>query len=204
MKKYPSITNVLYKHNAYVFNKLDGCNVRAEWSPKRGFYKFGSRRRLVGRDDEIFGRVYDLIPSKYEELEKIAKKNRWKKAVFFFELYGPSSFAGQHHPDEELTVTLIDVAVDNKGILLPKTFLKIFQDKVEIPDLLYQGKIDGALVHKIRSGNLEGMSLEGVVCKANQYESPGLPFMWKIKTNEWLEMVRELCGDDEDLFKKIS
>lgn len=27
----------------YAFDKLDGSNIRFEWSRKRGFYKFGTR-----------------------------------------------------------------------------------------------------------------------------------------------------------------
>jgi len=44
MKSYPSIPG---KHTngipLTVFDKLDGSNIRAEWSKKRGFYKFGTR-----------------------------------------------------------------------------------------------------------------------------------------------------------------
>ena len=38
------------------FDKLDGQNVRFEWTKKRGWFKFGMRRRLFDESDVEFGR----------------------------------------------------------------------------------------------------------------------------------------------------
>ena len=50
MKQYPSISHDIRSVQAYAFDKLDGSNIRAEWHPKKGFWKFGSRTRLLGTD----------------------------------------------------------------------------------------------------------------------------------------------------------
>lgn len=37
MKQYPSITTKFSKAKTIAFDKLDGSNIRAEWSDKKGF-----------------------------------------------------------------------------------------------------------------------------------------------------------------------
>lgn len=75
MKEYPSIPTLPtqgsssfahWKRNnnmseIYAFDKIDGSNIRAEWSSKRGFYKFGSRNRLLGSDQPIINKAEGLI-----------------------------------------------------------------------------------------------------------------------------------------------
>ena len=64
MKSYPTIPRQNRRLNyAYVFDKLDGSNIRAEWNPKKGFYKFGSRTRLLGTDQEFIAEAQELILS---------------------------------------------------------------------------------------------------------------------------------------------
>jgi hypothetical protein len=59
----------------YVFDKLDGSNIRSEWNRKRGFDKYGTRARLLGVDDEIFGEAIPLINSKFvEPLHEVFKR----------------------------------------------------------------------------------------------------------------------------------
>ena len=53
MKSYRSIpfaNKIPENETFYVFDKLDGSNIRAEWNPKKGFYKFGSRSQLLTPD----------------------------------------------------------------------------------------------------------------------------------------------------------
>ena len=38
------------------FDKMDGSNLRFEWSKKRGFYKFGSRNVMIDENHEQFGK----------------------------------------------------------------------------------------------------------------------------------------------------
>ena len=67
MKAYPTIE---YKINGkipvYAFDKLDGSNIRAEWTIKNGFHKFGSRRRLLDPNEEPLGEAVKLINGKFE------------------------------------------------------------------------------------------------------------------------------------------
>lgn len=124
-----------------MFDKLDGSNIRAEWSRKQGFYKFGTRTRLVDKTDPILGCTPDLIVDKYgEDLDRIYRDNRYERAIAFFEFWGPNSFAGTHDLSSTLnTVTLFDVAPYKKGILPPREFLR-FVENLDVPAILHAGK----------------------------------------------------------------
>lgn len=112
MKKYLSITHEISRDvDIHAFDKIDGSNIRAEWSRNRGaFYKFGSRKRLIDENDEQLGETVGLIRSKYEgDLDDIFRREGYRKVVCFFEFYGPSSFAGLHR-DEGHDIILLDVS----------------------------------------------------------------------------------------------
>lgn len=203
MKKYPSIDSTILNRPIYAFDKLDGNNIRAEWSRKKGFWKFGSRGRLLDSGDELLGEAQGLVLEKYsEELSKAFSKERWKKAIAFFELHGPRSFIGQHHPEDQKTVTLFDVAPENRGLLEPKDYLKAFSH-LDIAPLLYTGNANSDFVAEVQEGRLEGMTFEGVVCKGKCI-SPGRPLMFKIKNRAWLEKVQSHCAGNEALFKELA
>ncbi len=190
MKTYPSISGeIVPSLPIYAFDKLDGSNIRAEWSSKRGFYKFGTRKRLLDKSEPILGTAVDLILEKYAEvLPPIFKKQRQRKAICFFEFYGPKSFAGYHEKDDKHTVTLFDVNFQ-KGILEPRDYLKLF-GHLDIAKMLYHGKAGPEFVKLVNDGKLEGMTFEGVVCKGKNV-SPGLPLMFKVKNHAWYEKLRE-------------
>jgi len=203
MKTYPTIDREVTNQPIYAFDKLDGNNIRAEWSRKNGFWKFGSRKRLVDESDELLGASKQCILDKYEDdLSKLFREQRWQKAVAFFEYHGPQSFAGQHHEADEQTVTLFDVAGDKKGILEPRPFLKIF-GHLDIAPLLYHGNANSEFVAEVEEGRLEGMTFEGVVCKG-KHISPGRPLMFKVKNRAWLEKLQAHCRGDEQLFKELA
>jgi len=203
MKSYPSIDRKVINQPIYAFDKLDGNNIRAEWSRKKGFWKFGSRERLVDETDALLGKSKACVLDKYaDDLSKLFREQRWQKAVAFFEYAGPRSFAGQHHPEDTPTVTLFDVAGDKKGILEPKLFLKLF-GHLDIAPLLYQGNANAEFVAEVEEGRLEGMTFEGVVCKGKA-TSPGRPLMFKIKNRAWLDKLKTKCGDNDQLFKELS
>ena len=68
MKTYNSIPHFdesLYGQHALAFNKLDGSNLRFEYSKKRGFYKFGTRRQMINEHHPHFGYGIDLFMEKY-------------------------------------------------------------------------------------------------------------------------------------------
>jgi hypothetical protein len=185
----------------HAFDKLDGSNIRAEWSLKRGWYKFGSRAGLLPETNPILGKASDLVLSKYgDELGKSLKGARFESAVCFFEYWGPNSFAGLHQ-DEEHTVTLFDVAPYRQEILPPKEFLRLF-GHLDTPRLLYVGPVTHEFIGSVRDSTLEGMTFEGVVCKAADKKTK-TPIMFKQKSRAWLDKLRVRCGDNRALFERL-
>jgi len=205
MKSYPAISgNHDYSNIFYVFDKLDGTNIRAEWSKKKGFYKFGTRNQLIDKTNTQWGKSIFLISEIESEFGKIMKKFNISSTVGFFEFYGPSSFAGQHDLSDEMKISLFDLSPDKKGLIEPRIFLEYFKDSnINIPKLLYNGKIGSEFINSVKSDTLEGITFEGVVCKSINYKSPGLPFMFKIKTNKWLDKLKAYCKEDELKFKEL-
>lgn len=205
MKSYPTIdgkyvTGVVLT----VFDKLDGSNIRAEWSKKRGFYKFGTRTRLVDETDPLFGRTPAMIQDKYgKDLERIYKENRYDRAIAFFEFWSPESFAG-HHPEDlsNSTVTLFDVNPYKKGILPPRDFLKLF-GHLDVPRVVHVGHLEPQFVSSVKDGTLEDMTFEGVVCKY-PHAKTGNASMFKIKSNPWLDKLRDYVDGDEDAFRRLA
>lgn len=202
MKTYPSIDATIRDGKYYVFDKLDGSNIRVEWSKKKKFYKFGTRRRLLDPNERPFGLAVPLIMELEKNVSDIAKKERIDRLTLFFEFHGPKSFAGYHHLDDDLRVDLIDVSLYRHGILEPKEYLKIFGD-IPHAELLYYGNINEDLLNQIRDGSLPGMTFEGVVAKAKNLKKPGLPQMFKIKNVAWYQALRDLCKDDDELFEAL-
>jgi hypothetical protein len=203
VKEYPSIqSEQVLSHDVIVFDKLDGSNVRAEWTRKQGFCKFGRRNGLLDDSNPHLLAAPKLIEEKYGyKLGEIFKKERFDKVTCFFELHGPNSFAGTHD-DKDMTVTLIDIAIHPKGFVSPQVFLKLFQGKVDIPKILHKGRWGKELTELVNSGKLEGMTFEGVVCKGPEI-TPGRPLMFKVKNHEWYKKLKERCGDNEKLFEAM-
>lgn len=205
MKEYPSIPkfgpNGLHY---YFFDKLDGSNIRAEWTRKHGaFFKFGSRTQLLGSDYPTLGVAIELIKQKYEaELNQRLRALQVPKAICFFEFYGPGSFAGNHVVSDPKTVTLFDISVHPRGILSPKAFLELTEG-LDTPALLHSGPMSEELVQAVLGGTLPGMTFEGVVAKANQ-GTPGLPHMFKLKNRAWLDKLRNFCNNDAALFARLA
>lgn len=200
VKSYPSIPYAITCDEPIVaFDKLDGSNVRAEWNKKKGWFKFGTRNRLVDISDPIFGKVPQIIVNKYgENLAKALQDNGYERAMCFFEFYGPSSFAGMHDLKEEQTVTLFDVAPFKRGILTPELFLKQF-GHLDVPKVLWFGVVvDDEFIESVRESLLKGMTFEGVVCK-----SVGKSVMFKQKTKKWLNKLKEHCGENRNLYNAL-
>ena len=205
MKAYPSIG---FQHDPaliyHVFDKLDGSNLRAEWSPKQGFYKFGTRTRLLGSDQPALLPARDKFLERYGDvLSDRFRAAKLPRAIAFFEYHGPSSFAGSHSdPVEHMTVTLFDIAVFQGGLLSPEWFLSLAQG-LPTPTLLHRGRITPEFIEAVRAGQVPGITFEGVVGKGPFSQKVGGPVQFKIKTQAWLNRLREKCGDDEDLFERL-
>lgn len=199
MKHFPEMqSTVMPDLEVYVFEKLDGSNIRAEWSPKRGFYKFGTRKRIFGEDDPMFGEAVSLIKEKEKQLGEAFKQLRFESAVAYFEFLGQSSFAGFHFKEPH-KVVLIDVEGFKQGFIPPSQFMSIFPDIVETAKFLFYGKITEAIEAQIRAGNFPGATFEGVVCKASPQKKWTLPLMFKIKNQAWIDAVKAKHGARADL-----
>jgi len=201
MKQYPSISREISSAGSYhVFDKLDGSNMRAEWTPKKGFWKFGSRTQLVDISSPLGAKSIPLMQAQEDQIGSILRDMRVEEATCYFEFYGPSSFAGVHNWDEEgFQVTLFDVALFKKGFMSPKEFVKAFSGKVPTPSLLYVGSVTKELEERVRNGTLPGMTFEGVVCKGAPLKKGYPPHMFKIKSQAWIDRVKTKYTDPVEL-----
>lgn len=193
MKSYPSIsrsTGTSFREfEAYVFDKIDGSNLRFEWSKKQKWHKFGTRTRLFDHTDEVFGcaiaRFHETLA---DDLEKIAIDNRWESAIVFCEFWGETSFAGLHDPTDYKYLTLFDIAPYKKGILGPKEFLKLTKNIQYIPKFFGVHNWTRGFVEKIYNREVDfPITFEGVVGKAGEGHKL---IMAKAKCKDWIEEVK--------------
>ena len=202
MLQYPSIDKIIRDADIYAFDKLDGSNIRVEWTRKNGFAKFGSRRTLIDENHTFLSDAIPLFMKKYaDDLHEIFKKERYDKVTAFYEFHSPNSKFGRH-VEERHEVTLFDVNVSRKGFILPKDFIKMFAD-IDTAPLLYRGKANSDFVESVKNRTLEGMTYEGVVCKGG-YDKKNRLLSFKLKSDAWLQELREDCGDDDVLFEKLA
>ncbi len=201
MKSYPSISTKIKPTRVVAFDKIDGSNIRVEWSNKQGFYKFGSRTRLIDESTYMLGESINLILENFaDDLSAKFAKKRWNRVVAFFEFHGNNSFCGSHE-NEEHKVTLIDVNVYKRGMFEPEEFVNEFGE-LDIPKVLHLGQLSEELVTTVRNGTLDGMSFEGIVCKYKNKKINKVD-MFKIKNREWLNRLKDRCGNNEALFRKL-
>lgn len=195
---YPSITGdtgqKFREFDAYVFDKLDGRNIMAEWTRKRGFYKFGTRERLFDSSDKEYAGVIPLFNDILrEQLERTVSDQRWQKAIIYMEYWGPQSFAGRIIPGDDMRLTIIDAAANEIGLLLPRDFLKIFKDTLPIAEPMGKVRWTRGYVDRVYEGEVP-CSFEGVVGKANDGR---MRFMAKAKTRRWCDKVHALYAPEE-------
>lgn len=186
------------------FDKLDGSNIRAEWSPKRGFYKFGTRNMMIDRTHETFGHAVDLFLKKYADgLSEVFRSKDYRNILSFVcyaELVGPNSAFGQHpDPKDQMDIVLFDISMYKKGWCPPRQFCKDFAH-LGIPRVVYEGNLNMDLVRRIKENefNLK----EGVICKGyvkSRKKDRENMYYCKIKTNDWLDRLR---GFNPELFQE--
>ncbi len=195
MKSYNSIEyyGQYYDLPIYAMEKIDGSNVRIEFSQKRGFYKFGTRNTMIDSKSTPFGFAIDLFMDKYNKsLTEVFKSKTYRNYlsfVAFVELVGTKSAYGQHDfENDTFDLKLFDISVYKKGLIPPKQFIDDFKD-VGIVDVIYQGNLNKSFIQDVKD-NKFGLK-EGVVCKGlipNKKEHN--LYYCKIKTNEWLENLK--------------
>jgi len=199
VKDYPSIpqsTGQKFREipNAHVFDKLDGSSMRSEWTRKRGWYKHGRRRGLLDDSNPQLVEVPELFGRNLAEpLARIATKKRWEHLIVFYEFWGEQSIAGQHFQDDTKHVTLFDVAVNKKGILGPKDFRRFFDRDVATARFLGIHNFTRGFIHRVKNGEVEGITFEGVVAKAGEGHKL---VRAKAKTKAWIEKVLEIHGSE--------
>ena len=197
MYQYPSIQgpNKAPHEHCIAFEKIDGSNLRWEWSPKRGWSKFGTRTHLFDATDKVFGAAIQVFLDKYADpLERVIRDTKEFRCVdrvtAFTEFFGPNSFAGVHVPNDPKDLILFDVHVYKKGILGPRDFLKYF-GHLPVAKVIYEGVLNQTLVEDVRQGKYP--VVEGVVCKGGS--GHGL-WMRKIKTLAYLERLKNRFPGD--------
>jgi hypothetical protein len=203
MKSYPSIDGPAKapQKPCYGFVKYDGSNIRAEWSKKRGWYKFGTRKCMIDETDIIFGRACTLFKDKYgDSLETVFKSEKLfrgiQSVVAFFEFFGEKSFAGMHFPEEQKwDVVLFDLSLHKKGMIGPKEFLDSV-GHLPVAEMIFEGNLGEELIQSVRSETLNCESKyeiktevpEGIICKG---ENGRNLWMAKIKTERYREELRK-------------
>jgi len=203
MKSYPSIPS--WKSvigdwaglECFAFEKIDGSNIRCEWSRKRGWYKFGSRTRLLSESDTTLGRAIPVFKHKYgDAIHDILVKGlkNPESAIVYCEFFGPGSFAGNHRmvDKQHMDLVLFDVDIYRKGLLPPDQFVDHF-GALDIPVLCYRGPLTTAYVENVKADSEE--LEEGVVVKTVYKKQVD---MCKIKTRFWLQRLKTKTGEVED------
>lgn len=204
MKTYLEIPGPAGGHHkpCYAFVKYDGSNMRFEWSRKRGWYKFGTRKTMIDEKTPIFGAAIPMFLQKYgDDLDKIFKTEKHfhgvQNVIVFAEWYGKLSFAGQHYPwDKDYDIVLFDVNPIKKGMLGPKQFLDMF-GHLKVAELVYTGNFGDWLVESVRKETIDITSKysvqvdfpEGVICKGGTGHDL---WMCKIKTERYKEALKAL------------
>lgn len=204
MKTYPTIQYAQEStRDVVVYDKLDGSNIRAEWSKNKGFYKFGSRHKLIDTSSGLLNLAPDLIIEKYNEvLSKDFTDAKYERAIAFFEFFGTESFAGTHHEGDDFDVILFDVQPYKQRMMNGFDFFNRYSERCEIPSVLSIGKFTRDMYEEVRNGTLSGMTFEGVVCKGD-YTRHNDVYMFKQKSDAWIEKLRGQCGDDDEKFEKL-
>lgn len=209
MKQYCSIPG--YKNfigmDCIAFDKLDGSNIRVEWSKKSGWYKYGSRNVLIDSSHLFLGEAVSVFENTLaESIDDVFRNTRglpgFDKATVFCEFTGPGSFAGQHVKSDPKTMTLIDVNFEKRGMVLPANFIRWF-GHLNIPKVVYNGKLDNDFISDVKNGvhgDGEGVVAKGVNPKSKNPQH-GL-WMAKIKTLSWLNKLKEISANNVGM-KKI-
>ena len=220
MRHYDSITRIqddgtLLGEMVWAFNKLDGQNFCVKYNPRtKKFGPYGSRKRLVDASDDQFGGCVRFFENSgyMDELSRIVKENSGKKGLFtgveeitfYFEWYGPNSFAGVHVPGDEMHLALIDVFLKKKGYIEPGPFYDLFvmNTKIETPESIYRGPLTQEFIDSIRNNwdtdkpNYPCVK-EGVVCRRTTLlKGQRMPKV-KIKTKRWIEELHKRYTEDK-------
>lgn len=213
MRYYESFLNInndkeLLNDAIYAFNKYDGQNFVVKYNARsKEFDSFGSRTQLVDETSEQFGNAVKIFKeTMQEELLRLIKKNTGKHKLFegiteiefYFEYWGENSFCGMHQENDKMQLILIDIWLKKKGYVEPVDFIDFTNDsKIPSAEVIYIGKLNNEFIQSIKTNDWTKEDCkfpsvkEGVVCKrSHQKKGQRLPKV-KIKTEWWLNKVKE-------------
>lgn len=199
MLSYPSIPS--YKQTVIgepciAFYKYDGSNLRWEWTPKKGWFKFGTRNHLFDGSSVPYNQAipifFDTMADDIVAQVRNEESRKVERIVAFTEFFGPSSFAGWHEEKEEKELVLFDVSVYKKGFYPAKKFVEMFNQFPFMADVVYQGNMNYPFINDVRMGKYA--LNEGVVCK-------GFDWSCKIKTQAFLDRLKNKYGDEWEKFE---
>jgi hypothetical protein len=203
VKDYPHILNCSGQSfravsGAHVFDKLDGNNIRAEYSRKQNWHKFGTRTQRIDHTDKVLGGVLAVFMAQQSEaLTKMARDERCERVTVFGEYYGEKSFVGIHQPDAEdpKKYTVFDISPYPQDVILgPKQFLKL-AEKYHFDTPRYHGQFNWTrgFMTEVWEGRVD-CAFEGVVGKAAERDEL---ILVKAKTKGWIEKVRAQYTPEE-------
>lgn len=225
MKHYDSIPRIqddgtLKGEVVWGFNKLDGQNFCATYKVHKNIWgPFGSRTVTVDEnsDSELANAVRYFKTHEYDKILTKLVKDNWKKGevfqgieeiTFFFEWYGPNSFAGKHdfwdYTNGDMRLALIDVFLKKKGYIEPKTYYEIFNNsEIEIPELIYKGELNSDIIEAIQNNDWTKPDAafptvkEGVVFKRSTLLKGQRRPSVKVKTKWWLDKLHSMYTEEE-------
>ena len=203
MIEYPTIIGCSKapRDMCVAFDKLDGSNLRFKWTSKRGFDSFGTRTQLINTDTPIFGKgVVYFLNNQAPILNAHFKRHypNVREIIVFGEFYGPNSFAGVHDEKDDQKVTVFDILIGHKNreFVKPKQLIKEFGTIIELPQVIYEGKLNEEFITDIRN-NVYNLN-EGVIVKGTITSGAYRGKMWqcKIKTLNYLEKIKAKYGEE--------
>lgn len=211
MEEYRSIINSSKapRKSMIAFDKIDGSNVRARYTPKNGFCMFGNRTSLLDEDTVhitkdgrkwYWGQVVTEFKKLEQPLTKLFRSKEFrdfKEITVFGEFHGENSAYGDHDWNEPHKVTVFDVLVGDRErkLIPPREFVKIIGNEVEIPRVVFEGNLTDQFISDVRDG-LYGVD-EGVICKGTEKTGAFFGHIWqcKIKTQDYYNRIYARFGE---------
>lgn len=191
MKEYPSIDGSkkapLGKY-CIAFVKYDGSNLRWEWSPKKGWTKFGTRTQLFDASNPLYSKaILIFMDTMADEIVRRVKgyRREVQRITAYTEFFGPHSFAGQHDLADTMELRLFDAFLFQKGFIPPRAFVQTFVGLPWAAEVVYDGVLNQQFIADVRQGKYP--VVEGVVAKGDD-------FMVKIKTDAYFAKLNEVYG----------
>jgi hypothetical protein len=202
MKEYWSIPGPSKAPNSHciAFYKYDGSNIRFEWSKKRGWYKFGTRKTIIDYTHPQFGGAIPIfLNTLAEPIIKVIKNEKNYRSidniVVFGEYFSNSSIGCFHDYDELKTqgkVVIFDVNLHKKGFVSPRDFVRDFGHITNTAEVIYEGNFNQEFIQNVYDGKYPVK--EGVVAKGGS--GHGL-WMAKAKTKWWFDEIKKRMTEIE-------